>query len=229
MKIVTYSNKGDRDINQDYFTSSSLGDTSSIYVVADGMGGYSSGEVAAKLVADSIVEFTIANLSNSLPIELLKQSIKYADECLSLKRYVMGVKEMGCVVVALLVVDKTAYFAWVGDSRLYIFKGRRLFYKSEDHSIVNQMAKIKTLKAADYEKYASIVTQAIMGDEHKPIPDLNQFPIEKGDTYILCTDGVHKFIPLIDLLNEDENALKSSLEDLSEAIQDNYSFIKITF
>lgn len=85
--VIEYTNKGSREENQDYLSWSSLSDRSSIYVLADGMGGYNYGDVAAKIVAESIIEFSVQNLGKCTPVELLKESLSYANDCLMLKKW----------------------------------------------------------------------------------------------------------------------------------------------
>ena len=63
MKVIKYSNIGCREINQDYLASSSFDQDKSIYLVADGIGGYDCGEIASKIVCDSYIHGLINNLS----------------------------------------------------------------------------------------------------------------------------------------------------------------------
>ena len=67
MGVFEYTNKGGREQNQDYLTYKNGPDKVSVYVVADGMGGYVAGDIAAKLVGDSVVEFVGAHYSELNP------------------------------------------------------------------------------------------------------------------------------------------------------------------
>ena len=117
----------------------------------------------------------------------------------------------------------------VGDSRIYLSRKNRIIFQTEDHSVINEMAKIRTLRADDYEKYASIVTQALMGDERALMPGYDSFLLEKGDMFLLCTDGIHKEMNIDDILYEnDEEKLKAELDGRRRNISDNYTFIKVT-
>ena len=88
------------------------------------------------------------------------------------------------------------------------------------------MAKIKTLSASSYEKYASIVTKSIMGNTPVDVAPIRKIEVEKGDVFILCTDGFHKEIDMTKALNYDDNK-KAELDALANDIADNYSFIKV--
>ncbi len=227
MEVFEYTNKGSREENQDYVVHGSLPDGSSVFVVADGMGGYSEGAAAARIVGEALLDFIELNFDQYTPIELLKEAIPFANDALMLKRMAMAAKQMGCVVTVLLVSDDTAYFTWLGDSRVYMFREGQEVYRTEDHSVLNEMAKMKTLSASSYEKYASIVTKSIMGNTPVDVAPIRKLAIEEGDIFILCTDGFHKEIDMTKALDYN-NEKKSELDKLAIRISDNFSFIKVT-
>ncbi|MEZ7762044.1 serine/threonine-protein phosphatase [Prevotella nigrescens] len=226
MKVFEYTNKGNRDENQDYVVHGSLPDGSGIFVVTDGMGGYSEGAAAARVVGDALLDFIELNFNQYSPIELLKEAVPFANDALMLKRMAMAAKQMGCVVTVLIVSDGNAYLTWLGDSRIYMFRNGQEVYRTEDHSIVNELAKIKTLSASSYEKYASIVTKSIMGDTPVDVAPIRKIEVEEGDVFILCTDGFHKEIDMYKALKYDDSK-KTELDSLANDISDNYSFIKV--
>lgn len=226
MKVFEYTNKGSRDENQDYVVHGSLPDGSGIFVVTDGMGGYSEGAAAARVVGDALLDFIELNFDQYTPIELLKEAIPFANDALMLKRMAMAAKQMGCVVTVLVVSGGNAYLTWLGDSRIYMYRDGQEVYRTEDHSIVNEMAKIKALNASSYEKYASIVTKSIMGNTPVDVAPIRKIEVEKGDVFILCTDGFHKEIDITKALNYDDRK-KEELDVLANDIADNYSFIKV--
>lgn len=226
MEVFEYTNKGSRDENQDYVVHGSLPDGSGIFVVADGMGGYSEGAAAAKVVGDTLLDFIELNFDQYSPIELLKEAIPFANDALMLKRMAMAAKQMGTVVTVLVISDGNAYLTWLGDSRIYMYRDGHEVYRTEDHSIVNEMAKIKTLSASSYEKYASIVTKSIMGNTPVDIAPIRKIEVEEGDIFILCTDGFHKEIDMTKALNYNDSK-KEELDALANDITDNYSFVKV--
>lgn len=226
MEVFEYTNKGSRDENQDYVVHGSLPDGSGIFVVADGMGGYSEGAAAAKVVGDALLDFIELNFDQYSPIELLKEAIPFSNDALMLKRMAMAAKQMGTVVTVLVISDGNAYLTWLGDSRIYMYRDGHEVYRTEDHSIVNEMAKIKTLSASSYEKYASIVTKSIMGNTPVDIAPIRKIEVEEGDIFILCTDGFHKEIDMTKALNYNDSK-KEELDALANDITDNYSFVKV--
>lgn len=226
MEFFEYTNKGSRDENQDYVVHGSLPDGTGIFVVADGMGGYSDGAAAARVVGDALLDFIELNFDQYSPIELLKEAIPFANDALMLKRMALAAKQMGCVVTVLIVSRGNAYLTWLGDSRIYMYRGGHEVYRTEDHSIMNEMAKIKTLSASSYDKYASIVTKSIMGDTPVDVAPIRKIEVEKGDVFILCTDGFHKEIDMTKALSYDDSK-KEELDALADDIADNYSFVKV--
>ena len=226
MEFFEYTNKGSRDENQDYVVHGSLPDGTGIFVVADGMGGYSDGAAAARVVGDALLDFIELNFDQYSPLELLKEAIPFANDALMLKRMALAAKQMGCVVTVLIVSRGNAYLTWLGDSRIYMYRGGHEVYRTEDHSIVNEMAKIKTLSASSYDKDASIVTKSIMGDTPVDVAPIRKIEVEKGDVFILCTDGFHKEIDMTKALSYDDSK-KEELDALADDIADNYSFVKV--
>ena len=159
MRIYQYTNKGNREENQDFVIHGSLPDKAAFFVLADGMGGYSDGAAASKVVSEAIYDFLDMNYQHYTPAELLKEAISFANDALMLKRMAMAAQKMGCVITVLLISEGYAYLTWLGDSRIYMYRDGQEVYRTEDHSVVNELAKIKTLRASSYEKYSSIVTK----------------------------------------------------------------------
>lgn len=226
MTVYEYTNKGSRDENQDYVVHGSLPDGSGIYIVADGMGGYSEGAAASKVVAESILEYITLNFGKETPSALILNSITYANDALMLKRMALAAKQMGSVITILLICDGYAHISWLGDSRIYLFRDGKEVYRTEDHSILNELSKIKTLSASSIEKYASIVTKSLMGEEPVDKAPVAKVEICDGDVFVMCTDGIHKEMDIDKVLSYDETQ-KGIFDSMSEQMSDNYSFIKV--
>ena len=226
MKYFEYTNKGNREENQDYIVHGSLPEDSDIFVVADGMGGYSDGAVAARIVSEAIIDFVELNFKQLNTFEILREAISFANDTLMLKRIASTNQKMGCVITVLLLTGEYAYFTWLGDSRIYMYRNGQEVYRTEDHSVVNELAKVKNLSADSYEKYSSIVTKSIMGESPVDEAPLRKIAVEKGDIFVLCTDGFHKELDMMYAINYDESK-KDALELKASTISDNFSFIKI--
>ena len=228
MKVFNFTHKGNREVNQDYATSKILNDNSHVFILADGMGGYSSGEIAAKVVADAIAEYSDQHFNEFSPIKLLKKAITYANDELYIKRLALGYKEMGCVIVCLLLVNDKAYIAWLGDSRIYVFRNGTEIFQSEDHSLINEVKGSRTLKPHDFQRLSAIVTRCLMGTDQLDPIDVYELTTEPGDIFFLCSDGIHKELMVEALLNKDDEELLHHLEIYSSDFDDNATLIKVT-
>lgn len=227
MTVTEYTNKGSRPENQDYIVHELLENNHAIFVVADGMGGYSHGDVASRLVADAIEDSVSAHYKHEADIvRLMAEAYDYANDSLAIKRIALGGCEMGSVVVSLYYDGHAAHITWLGDSRCYLFRDGKQLYCSQDHSILSQLRKIKTLRRYDEDKYASIVTRCIMGDDKLGKIETVKLEILPNDVLILCTDGFHKELDVRILLNESKST-KEKLDAKAESMNDNYSFIKV--
>lgn len=227
MKITEYTNKGSRAENQDYVTHELLGNNHAVFVVADGMGGYSHGDVASRLVAEAIIDSVSAHYQQEKDVvHLMAEAYDYANDSLAIKRIAMGGCEMGSVVVSLFYDGYAAHVTWLGDSRCYLYRDGKLLYCTQDHSILSQLRKIKTLRGYDEDRYASIVTRCIMGDDKLGKIETIKMDVLPNDIIILCTDGFHKELDVRILLDE-RNSTKEELDSKADSMNDNFSYIKI--
>lgn len=226
MKYFEYTNKGKREDNQDYIAHSYLPENYDIFIVADGMGGYSDGAVAAKVVSNAIIDFVKINFKQFTPSEILREAISFANDTLMLERIASTNQKMGCVIAVLLLTDGYAYLTWLGDCRIYMYRNEQEVYRTEDHSVVNELVKIKTLSADCYDKFSSIVTKSVMGE--KPVDEvpIRKVAIEIGDVFILCTDGYYKELDMAYARSFNESN-KAYMENKASTISDNFSFIKV--
>lgn len=227
MKVFEYTNKGGRETNQDYLAHCDVSDGISLYVVADGMGGYESGEIAAKIVGDSVCEFVASHFSDYPEGELLRQSFAYANSCLMLKRIAINVPEMGSVIVAALVARGRVSVAWLGDSRAYLIRNGKTQFVTTDHSMINELKAAGTFKESDRELYEACVTQCIMGDNSSYTAGLVSLDTISDDILVLCSDGIHKEMD-VESLPMDDSLLRKQLDNLATAMGDNLSIIRIT-
>lgn len=226
MRVFEYSNKGSREENQDYVVHGFLPENSCVFVVADGMGGYSEGAMASKVVGDALINFVELNYASFEPAILLREAISFANDALMLKRIELGVSKMGCVVTVLFIFKGYVYLTWLGDSRIYMYRDGKEVYRTEDHSVLNELIKFKSAVPSSYDRYASVVTKAIMGDVPVNAAPICKVEIEQGDIFILCTDGVHKELDMKRVLDYDESK-KDEFDSFAPRVSDNFSFIKI--
>lgn len=227
MTVFEYSGVGCRKVNQDFLTYDSMDERHAVFIVADGMGGYSHGEIAARVAAEAARDFVEEYYQTLEPEQLLREAIASANESIGIKCFALHVKQMGTVIVIAYICDNMAWLAWVGDSRIYVMRNGKPIYQTEDHSLINELRQISTLKAANLERYSAIVTRSLMGKNVNSNPDIRSVEVQEGDVLWLCSDGVHKELPIY-WMPEDDEELKKFLDGQNTLMSDNYTLLKVT-
>lgn len=203
MEIIKYSNIGCREINQDCLASLSFDHDKSIHIVADGIGGYDCGEIASKIVCESYIHGLVNNLSIDEVTKEVSRNIQ--TECRNL-----GVSKMGSTVAAVFLNGLQASIFWAGDSRVYVFRDKHLLYQTEDHSLLNELSRVRELTFDEKKRYKHIITRSIMGNADDKV-DHDNFELCFGDEILICTDGMYNEYP-IDYLIESIRMDKLDIE-----------------
>lgn len=184
-----------REVNQDTFV---VDEALGLFAVADGMGGHAAGEVASDLAIHAVAHSLRshnpdhASWSADEACALLRQALREGN-----RRIVESVESrtewrgMGTTLVAMVRIAGEAVIAHVGDSRAYRLRGAEFNQLTSDHSLVNEQVKagILTPEQAQRSPYRNIVTRAL-GNQPEVQVDLIRTPVEAGDIFILCSDGL---------------------------------------
>lgn len=185
-----------------------------IFVVADGLGGHSCGEVASSCVRDVLLEGELPGgeiPEGGDPVRWLEERISYANgQVLALQ------EEMGAVMkstaVVLSVTGERALWAHVGDSRLYYIHEGRIRAFTEDHSVAYKKYKAGEISRSEIafdEDQPRLLRSLGSQERNEPVVRAYEEPLAPGDAFFLCTDGVWEFLDddeiVIDLLKS-ENA-----------------------
>jgi serine/threonine protein phosphatase PrpC len=195
-----------REHNEDSFL---IADDLSLYVVADGMGGHAGGDIASRLAVATIERvvrqarerpggpFSVrAPLPESPLADLLRDAVEAA--CTAIYRKAQedpDLSGMGTTVSALLVQGRDVFIAHVGDSRVYLSRGRLLQQITEDHSLVNEQVKagVITAEEARTSRFKNIITRSV-GFEEEVLVDVMGVVAEPGDVFVLCSDGLANMV-----------------------------------
>lgn len=180
-------------------TEVALTEKGALLVVADGMGGMSAGEVASQIVIDSVKrtfsDLKSVSLSNSNAIKsFIKQAIIDADK--EMKKHAESHPEtrgMGSTIVLVWILDKTVYVGWCGDSRAYCYNAQNgLVRLTHDHSYVQELVDNDKLSEEDAFDHpdSNIITRSLGDSGEKANPDVKEYPLHTGDTFLLCSDGL---------------------------------------
>jgi PPM family protein phosphatase len=191
-----------RTHNEDNF---SIMEESGLYIVADGMGGHASGEIASKMAVDAMREFFAATANDperTWPYKM-DRSKGYEENRLitgiklaNLRIYESAQRDarqrgMGTTIVALFAVEDGVYLAHVGDSRVYRIREGQIEQLTEDHSLLNDYIKMKRLTPEEIANFPhkNVIVRALgMKDTVKVDTRLEQ--PRAGDVYMLCSDGL---------------------------------------
>ncbi len=203
---IRYAAKTDvgmkRTHNEDYF---SLIEDEQLFIVADGMGGHASGEVASKMAAETISEFyqhtkdeeatwpfkmdrSLSFLENRLVCGIRLSNLRIFETACREMRY----KGMGTTIVTALVSGDKAYLGHVGDSRGYRIRNKEIVQLTRDHSLLEDYKEAKPDMTEEEERnfpHKNVITRALGMRESVQV-DIKSHQIEDGDYYILCSDGL---------------------------------------
>ena len=194
--IYGITDKGrQRDHNEDDFIASKIhGNKIFISSVIDGVGGYEGGEVAAKIAKDTISKHL--SKSKDYNTELLQEALQLANDAIVEAKEKGLPSRMACVVT-LVVADcrkNIAYYAHVGDTRLYLFRDGSLVKLTRDQSFVGLLedsGRISEAEAMQHPKRNEI-DRALGFTSNLPTDYLEtgSVPFLPNDMFLLCTDGL---------------------------------------
>lgn len=197
-----------------------------LYAVADGMGGYEGGEVAAEIAIDSLRGFVRNNKSDrdctwpyklsmehSLEENLMLTAARIAHEQIEVRR-VGELAEMGSTIVAMLVHGNQAVLVHVGDSRIYRLRSGTLEQLTRDHSLYEELRETTpNLPSREDYPYGNVITRAL---GLRGQADASTVTIDAGDVYILCSDGLSDVVSDESILEVAKNT--SDVNELSRTL-----------
>jgi len=192
---------GGRRENQDSY---GWQDTARGYLVTvcDGMGGGPSGKMASDIAVKEIIAGVCESPADETECNVLIKAVRRANiAIIEAGNRHPECKGMGTTATVLLVTPRAAYVAHVGDSRVYQLRGRRKVFRTFDHSMVFEMVSqgIISEEQARLSAQSNIISRAL-GVKADVAVDVAELPYERGDRFMLCSDGIHGTMPERDLL-----------------------------
>ncbi len=232
MIFYSKTDKGKRRDNNEDFIFAPQGNGGYFAVVADGMGGHNSGEVASRLVVDTIIDSLKSRSPDDITEEVLTDTLILANKNVWSESYADRQKEgMGSTATAAVFKGSTAIIGHVGDSRCYLFSDGVLSQITKDHSYVQMLVDsgLITEKEAAGHPSKNIITRAVGIDENVDV-DIYTLNLKRGDTLLLCSDGLNIAVPdkeIEEILGRGvENAADSLIEAaLNHGGSDNISVV----
>lgn len=180
----------------------------SAFVVADGVSSAEAGQQASQTAVSSFlrdypntpdtwsVSHSAEQLLSTINSRLYRHSHAYSNE---LKGHL-------CTFSSLIIKSRTAHIFHVGDSRIYLLRDQNLRQLTQDHK-------------AQLSKERSFLARALGMDNRLQL-DYRSLPLESGDILLLCTDGLHDFLPearMIELIQQHGSDLEAANQALFEA------------
>ena len=180
-----------------------------LYVLADGMGGHASGQVASTMCVSHVAQY-ICEMARqpgfklsfptkpewSFEAKLLANAIMYANE----RVFIQSCKDrsmegMGTTVTAIFNAPHGLVLAHVGDSRIYRVRKGEITQMTRDHSLMNHLIDKGELRPEDAANFANknVILRAI-GLKDEVEVDIKEVPREKGDIYMMCSDGLSDLV-----------------------------------
>jgi len=233
-----------RDHNEDAIASD---DEAGIVILADGMGGYKSGEVASEMAVlsitaelkEALMDFQLneeleledyslpyGTLMHKGEAKLISDAVRRANDAIyNASQAYPQCAGMGTTLVVGLFVDNTLLVGHIGDSRLYRLRRGTLLQMTEDHSLLHEQLKIGLITAeqARFSSNRNILTRALGVDPEVEL-ELNEFDVEADDIYLLCSDGLSDMVDDVVIestLNANTFDLLGAAESLVRMANDN--------
>lgn len=222
---IQYLGKTDRGllrtINEDAYA---IRPESGLVMVADGMGGYSAGEVASQLAVDEVL-YHLEGAPEAVTVlrQRFEQAIAAANQAiLDAAHRTPELAGMGTTLVLGKFMAGELLFAWVGDSRLYRLRDARLEPLTVDHTLVQELVErgvFPSTEAAVRGGVGDNVLTRALGAEPQVRVSMGREPLLAGDLYLFCSDGLNHMVDDRDIgqvLRETATDLEAAADRLVE-------------
>lgn len=194
LKIFTYTNKGGKQNNEDYLDYYFEGNKGA-FVLADGLGGHGNGDVASKLVVQTILPY-LEEVSD-VDIEYMEAAFQKANQQLLLNQELPNQANMRTTAVVLHIEEDKAVWGHLGDSRLYYISDNHMAYITKDHSVTYKKYLSGEIRYTDInsdEDRPSLL--GVFGNKDKFKPEFVESAqkVKAGDAFLLCSDGFWEYV-----------------------------------
>jgi serine/threonine protein phosphatase PrpC len=203
-----------------------LGPRGTLLLVADGMGGEASGEVASHICAATVPKRLYENLKTLGTVKeanfvlLLREAVEFANQIIFQKAQTdPAYRGMGTTATASALLGPHLFVAQVGDSRAYVIRNGQMVQLTRDQTYLNYLAEIGAELPEDPEKDSrrSILTQAVGSSETVDVK-VTYTKVRQGDCVLVCSDGLYNMVKMADMVGvlEGEDPLPAKCKELVE-------------
>ena len=185
-----------RNMNQDYYYISD-DEELSIFILADGMGGYNGGEIASKIAVESARKFLEENFKKvqndrKQIVNILKSATNYANNTVyEISKENKNLEEMGTTLEICLIYNNKIYISHIGDSRVYSIIDGKIQRLTIDHSYVEKLVRDGTITREEAENHPKkhVLIKAL-GCVPEVEPDIIEAELKKEEIIVICSDGL---------------------------------------
>jgi protein phosphatase len=163
------------------------------WVVADGMGGHEAGDMASRILVESLNAIERPEAALELLEQCEVQISRANQQIMDLSRARNGAT-IGTTAALLLVRDRHYACLWAGDSRIYLIKDGTISQLSRDHTEVEELVVAGALSREDAESWPNNVITRAVGVAEELELEIVTGPADPGDTFVLCSDGLTKHL-----------------------------------
>lgn len=167
-----------------------------LMIVADGMGGHRGGATASRLAGETIKSYYLGSGTDDIAAALREALTKANSLIFAEAQTHAELRGMGTTTSALVVRGNEAWFAHVGDSRIYLIRGNEIQQLTDDHSLVASMVRegLLTAKEAENHPRRNVLQRSMGVGEEVEIDVRGPLAVQEGDTFVLCSDGLHGLV-----------------------------------
>ena len=218
-----------RDNNED---SVAMDEETRLAVLADGMGGYNAGEIASGMATAFIkseMSRWLTEVGSTARGKEVRRALEICVDSANLSIFNAANSNanyhgMGTTLVVAVFRDDSLVLGHIGDSRCYRCRAGKLEQISRDHSLLQEQidAGLVTPEQALHSNIKNLVTRAL-GVEEFVLLEINEYPVELGDVYLMCSDGLSDMVQdaaIAKILNSD-GGMEHKVQMLVDAANDN--------
>lgn len=195
------------------------------FIIADGMGGHNSGEIASRMAIEIakrfMLKFNELYSQNSNVVHILKSIVDNMNCEIFNKSKLSNLNTgMGTTLILSILFEDKLYICHIGDSRAYVFRDNNLIRLTNDHSYIEELLRNGSITPEEAQTHPkkNMITKAV-GCFATVEPDIYTLDVEKNDILLFCTDGLTNM-----LCDEEIRRLITRYDDLDQLCQE---FIKI--
>ena len=223
------------DHNPEGFDIESYG---SLFTIADGMGGHNAGEIASNMACQAMLKYYhLTDLNEETMWDCLKGIYYQTNENVLLQSLkVIDFNGMGTTLTTLILRKQKAWIAHVGDTRVYLIRGREMLQVTHDHTEIQSMVDQGLFSQDEVNRCPArnILSQAIGVDNHLRVFTWAEL-IQPDDMFLLCSDGLYDMLSddrIFSIVRSNSGNLKSACRELIEKAKraggaDNISLILV--